>query len=770
VALLALAGGAGALGVPFRERLRSGPLYPIVLATLLLAGPLMACAAGWAAVLGASVAAPRAFPPRGRVRFGRRLGRVTLAAGAGTAAVTLAGGFPGEALAAGTLALPVAAHALAWAVARVALVAASARALGRRVRPARAAAVLARALPGSIVGGTVGWAAAAALTVPSSRPLAAAVGALAAALAVHRNHSRALAVARRRERIERETRRAVARSLARLMEERDPSTQDHLTRVHRLAMAVGRRLELSESQLEALGAAALLHDIGKVSVPESVLNKPGKLTPEEMERVRRHSTVGAEIVEALPFPHSLAPAIRHHHERWDGAGYPDALEGEAIPMGARILAVVDCYDALTSERPYRRALAHREARDFLDREAGRMFDPGVVDALLGHLEIRGTEAETDRPRPAMAPAEAEAEAEADGPVAGSLVAAQRELETLYDISRAMGYGLGLEEFLTLVGCRLATLVPYQCLVVYFADAEAGLLRAHFAMGRAAGKLRLMTLPIGERLSGWAALQQRAAIGRDHVSQLDRDGTRSDLEEWEGDPEVSGLKSAIAAPMIAEPGLVGVLTLYDDATRTFSADDRRVLVRVAGYIAQVAACEDRGTPVRHTSLTDPLTGVPNARFLWLESAHRMGSPEEGFGLAAFRVRGLETIGERHGNESVDRALCELAHRFAAGARPGETLVRFGPDLFVVLTAAHDAGELVRRWHELAAEVERPIIGPLGEHRVRLNAAHASFPTDGTTLEALLEVLDGRLAMASGPGRTVLPFRAPQPTAIASDVGS
>jgi diguanylate cyclase (GGDEF)-like protein len=195
-----------------------------------------------------------------------------------------------------------------------------------------------------------------------------------------------------------------------------------------------------------------------------------------------------------------------------------------------------------------------------------------------------------------------------------------------------------------------------------------------------------------------------------------------------------------------------------------------LARVAGYVAQVAACEGRGTPVRQTSLTDPLTGVPNARFLWLESAHRMSSPEEGFGLAAFRIDGLEAIGERHGNEAVDRALCELAHRFAAASQPSETLVRFGQDLFVVLTSAHDPGDLVRRWHELATEVERPIVGTQVEHRVRLTAAHASFPVDGTTLEALLDVLDGRLAIASRRGRTVLPFRAQTPTAVTSDAGS
>ena len=151
----------------------------------------------------------------------------------------------------------------------------------------------------------------------------------------------------------------------------------------------------------------------------------------------------------------------------------------------------------------------------------------------------------------------------------------------------------------------------------------------------------MTIPVGERLSGWAAEQQQAVIGRDHVVPLDRDGSRSDLEDWVHDDEIGSLKTTLAAPLIADDRTIGVIALYDTASREYTPDDRRILVRVAGYISEVAAREDGRTSSGQPPLTDPLTGVPNARFLWLESAHRIAHsvpPDDGFGLLAFRVSG------------------------------------------------------------------------------------------------------------------------------------
>ena len=148
-----------------------------------------------------------------------------------------------------------------------------------------------------------------------------------------------------------------------------------------MLIEVAKELGASEDEMQALRAAALLHDIGKLAVPEYILSKPGHLTPEEFEKIKIHPAVGAEILRRVQFPYPVVPIVEAHHEKWDGSGYPLGLEGEAIPLGARILSAVDCLDALSSDREYRRALPLGEAMDYVVSQSGKSFDPRVVEVL-----------------------------------------------------------------------------------------------------------------------------------------------------------------------------------------------------------------------------------------------------------------------------------------------------------------------------------------------------------------------------------------------------
>ena len=170
-------------------------------------------------------------------------------------------------------------------------------------------------------------------------------------------------------------------ALALAIEAKDHTTHDHLRRVQVYATEIGKELNLSPVELEALHAAALLHDIGKLAVPEHIISKPGKLTREEFEKMKIHPTVGAEILERVEFPYPVAPIVAAHHEHWDGAGYPNGLRGEQIPIGARILSAVDCFDALATDRQYRRALPLEGAMKVLIGESGKSFDPQVVAVM-----------------------------------------------------------------------------------------------------------------------------------------------------------------------------------------------------------------------------------------------------------------------------------------------------------------------------------------------------------------------------------------------------
>jgi len=172
-------------------------------------------------------------------------------------------------------------------------------------------------------------------------------------------------------------------AFARAMTARDESTHEHAQRVRRFALALAEEAGIDdERMLEAIEAAALLHDIGKLGIPDRLLNKPGPLTPDEFDQVKQHVVIGADILRAVPVPSPLALIVRHHHENWDGTGYPDGLEGEAIPVGARVLSIVDCYDALTSDRPYRLALSHGSAIAMIHERRGTMYEPAIVDAFL----------------------------------------------------------------------------------------------------------------------------------------------------------------------------------------------------------------------------------------------------------------------------------------------------------------------------------------------------------------------------------------------------
>src|SRR6202140_3433753 len=261
-------------------------------------------------------------------------------------------------------------------------------------------------------------------------------------------------------------------ALALAIEAKDHTTHDHLQRVRVYAMEIAKNLCLSEDDTEALQAASVLHDIGKLAVPEHIISKPGKLTPEEFEKMKIHPIIGAEILEQVDFPYPVVPIVRAHHEKWNGTGYPYGLQGEQIPIGARILAAADCLDALASDRQYRRALPLDEAMAKVASEAGISFDPRVV----GVLERRYVELEKlANEQPFAAPpklstdikverglAQAAGFAEAEKPPAPErdqnyvtlVAAARQEAEALCEFGLKLGTSLSLDDTLSLIAVRV----------------------------------------------------------------------------------------------------------------------------------------------------------------------------------------------------------------------------------------------------------------------------------------------------------------------------
>ena len=254
-------------------------------------------------------------------------------------------------------------------------------------------------------------------------------------------------------------------TLAMAIDAKDQVTHGHIRRVQiyarGLAAAVGMK---SDNEIKAIEAAALLHDMGKLAIPEHILNKPGKLTPAEFEKMKRHAPIGAEILSAIDFPYPVVPIVRHHHEQWDGGGYPDGVKGRDIPLGARVLSVVDCFDALTSDRPYRPKLPDSEALAILTERAGRMYDPDVVETFIRiHKSIAPTEKELAGRKAIGAIIASELEA-AEPEVAFDRDRAPetREIHLLNELASELEKVSTLQEVCDIVSSYVVRLMPAGC--------------------------------------------------------------------------------------------------------------------------------------------------------------------------------------------------------------------------------------------------------------------------------------------------------------------
>jgi putative nucleotidyltransferase with HDIG domain len=382
-------------------------------------------------------------------------------------------------------------------------------------------------------------------------------------------------------------------TLALAIEAKDQTTHDHLQRVEVYAIEVAREMGLDESQLEALRAAALLHDVGKLAVPEYIISKPGRLTPEEFEKMKTHTVVGAEIVEQIRFPYPVAPIVRSHHEKWNGGGYPDGLSGEQIPIGARILAAVDCLDALASDRQYRRALPLDEAIKIVQSEAGKSYDPAVVEILARRyveLErmakssgtIERTKLSTDLK---IARGEAPAAGfQATAPststnydlvnLHNSIAAADRQDRALADLTRTIAGCEDRAAIFAALGQSLRGLVPYEVMAVYLCRGDR--LIPESLDGEDYRLFASLEIPIGMGLSGWVAENRKSSIN----------GNPAVEPGYLNDPtKFSVLRSALAVPLESQERMVGVLSLYRMERDAFSPEHLTRLLSLGQALAR-----------------------------------------------------------------------------------------------------------------------------------------------------------------------------------------
>ena len=542
---------------------------------------------------------------------------------------------------------------------------------------------------------------------------------------------------------------ATAEALATAIDAKDQITHCHVRRVQVYAARMGEIFGLSQAEISALKAGALLHDIGKLAVPPHILNKPGRLTAAEFEKMKIHTVVGAQILSRVEFPYPVIPIIRHHHEQWDGQGYPDQLKGEQIPITARIISVVDCFDSVREERPFRRGMTVDEATALLLRGSGVHFDPEVVNEFLKHLpefdaEIAALGLDHSEPVSLEEPIHLTDVDLVQTRERGLYLAydeikkAHREVYALYEIARTFGTSLDVEHTLSVLIDKVAHVVPFDTCMVYVYDEIDGYARARHVVGRFAEVLKGRCIAPGEGVTGFA-LANRSAVNQLHPS----------LDFTNLDPS-AGVKfhSMASLPLFKDDTLLGAISVYSTQLEQYTHDHMRLLETVTNLASDALANALQHAEAESHALTDVLTGLPNARALSLrfeEEAARARRSDRSFQVVMLDLDEFKKVNDNYGHKFGDKMLREVAGIIQDQLREYDFLARYAGDEFVALVqdvVGIQVEELCVRIESVVSQFSMSV-GQNRSARVGISIGTSTFGTDGETLDQLLMAADDQM---------------------------
>ncbi len=556
---------------------------------------------------------------------------------------------------------------------------------------------------------------------------------------------------------------SIIEALARAIDAKDHTTEKHLKRVQEIALGIGKEIGMDRNELEALKAASFLHDIGKIAVPEFILSKPGKLTPEEFKKMSIHSSVGADILETVPFPYPIGPIVRYHHERFDGRGYPEGLKGDEIPLGARILTVVDCYEALTTDRPYRKALSKDEAKKYMLQESGKHFDPEVIKIMVDNIDkfdVEPEESTTSAINKAMGevfprsqPISTEKvskeihEREQRPGLSSHQSVREREIFEIYESIQTLGKFLNFEEMFLILTTRLKKIIHFQCCILYLLDENETMLLPKFVSGDTSGRLKEMKIEIGEKLSGWALLHNASYIGKSHVNPLMRDGTRSDLEDFSDIEEIAALKSSLVTPLLLADEKFGVLTFHDIAQNEYSTEDLNIMKSLSPYLS--VAIKESMLKKRSTeeSYHDDLSGFPSTSYFFMTFENERKKCWKDFKkllLLRIEIANLEKIRKHCGHYIANRTIITVSHFLKKQIRSMDSCSRFGLNEFLLMMPyieVKDISNIMSRFKMMWKDIGIDFLTTEFEG-IKIRMGYSIFPGDGEQLELLIKAAEVR----------------------------
>lgn len=567
-------------------------------------------------------------------------------------------------------------------------------------------------------------------------------------------------------------------SLAIAIDAKDQTTHGHVRRTQIYASEMGKLFAVTPDQVQALFAGALLHDIGKLAVPEYILNKPGKLTEAEFAKMKIHPTVGGDILKRVQFPYPVEDIVRYHHEKWDGTGYPKGLRGEKIPLVARIISVVDFYDATRCDRPYRKGMKREDSLSLLSKMAGSAFDPKVVDIFVANVEAFDQLINSEDIGEQV-PSEQVDYLTATRPDAGlasdilgtpddkagfrSITEAQREVFALHEIAQTIGSSLNLNDTVTLITNKLRAIVPFDTCIIFTVDDRSGKAVAAHVAGEDEEIFSKRRMSVGDGITGWVIANSRSMCNAS--PELDLVGIPEDVARQ--------FKGVLVSPLLREDGAFGTITLYSKSRTSYTTEHVRLLESVAQHASSALNNALTFERTKESALTDPLTELPNARGFYMILEQRIAECQrmdrESLALICMDVDDFKEINDTYGHALGDRLLASVAGVMRKELRAMDILTRYAGDEFVAIMPmastmmASSIGERIRD----AVESKKFAVRRGRTVEVGVSMGIACFPSDGETTEELLSAAARNMQKDKHARKNIATLSA-TPTAMSIDV--
>ncbi|HJP91682.1 MAG TPA: diguanylate cyclase [Pyrinomonadaceae bacterium] len=555
-------------------------------------------------------------------------------------------------------------------------------------------------------------------------------------------------------------------SLAIAIDAKDQTTHGHVRRTQIYAKEMGKLFNVTEKELQALHAGALLHDIGKLAVPEYILNKPGKLTEAEFAKMKIHPVVGGDILKRVNFPYPVEDIVRYHHEKWDGSGYPKGLKGEAIPLVARIISVVDFYDATRCDRPYRKGMKREESLALLRSMVGSAFDPKVVETFIEHVvkfdrlidlhdiqEQVASSAALDmqtstKPDAGLAPDVLGTAEESSG--FRSISDAQREVFALHEIAQTIGSSLNLSDTVTLVANKLRAIVPFDTCVIYLVDEPSGKAIAAHVIGEEVEVFNRRRINIGDGITGWVIANARSMCNAS--PELDLVGVPDEV--------VKRFRGVLVSPLTREDGAFGAISLYSQSRTSFTVEHVRLLESVCQHASSALNNALTYERTRESALIDPLTELPNARGFYMMLEQRLAECQrmnkEPLAVVCMDIDDFKVVNDKYGHSIGDRLLASVAGVVRRELRQMDILTRYAGDEFVAIMPMASSKMAASIGERMRITVEEQLFSVRAGTMVGLGVSLgvACFPEDGETSEELLTTAARRMQHNKNSRKAIL----------------